>query len=156
MTSALSELVYDLQFPQNEFYCDSIQFENRKLNNQICSVKELQMKHFITSILLMISLSCFSQLESYSSQSITDLPLIEEVDQSEINEFHLFDVGFDWMLDTKTEVINGIWYSPTIEFNLNRPNGFIFQFQTGALPTLKGYKLDKAQPSAGVSIGYSF
>ncbi|MCB9225152.1 MAG: hypothetical protein H6582_13285 [Crocinitomicaceae bacterium] len=82
-------------------------------------------------------------------------PIIEKQENCD-DEFKVFELNFDWMLDTQTEVINGIWYSPTLEFNLNRPNGICFQLQTGALPTLSGYMINKTQPSAGISLSYRF
>lgn len=66
------------------------------------------------------------------------------------------NITFDWILETKAELLNGISYSPTIEFNLNRPNGMNFQIQTGALPVIHGIKIDRTQPCAGFSFGYSF
>jgi hypothetical protein len=72
------------------------------------------------------------------------------------NKPRLFKVNFDWLLETKAELINGFSYSPAIEFQISRPNGFNFQIQTGALAVFEGFKLDKPNPSAGLSVGYSF
>ncbi|OIQ33465.1 MAG: hypothetical protein BM555_04655 [Crocinitomix sp. MedPE-SWsnd] len=67
-----------------------------------------------------------------------------------------FFIEGDWLLETKAELINGISYSPTLEFNLSRPNGFNFQVQTGALPIMTGLKVNKTQPAAGFSFSYKF
>jgi len=71
-------------------------------------------------------------------------------------EFKPFSIGADWLLETKAELINGISYSPTLEFNITRGNGFNFQIQTGALPILTGLKINKTQPAAGFSFSYKF
>jgi hypothetical protein len=73
-----------------------------------------------------------------------------------VNDMKPFSIGTDWLLETKAELINGISYSPTLEFNLSRPNGFNFQIQTGALPIISGLKIDKTQPTAGFSFSYNF
>ena len=67
-----------------------------------------------------------------------------------------FFIEGDWLLETKAELINEISYSPTLEFNLTKPKGFNFQIQTGALPIVSGFKIDKTQPAAGFSFGYKF
>lgn len=68
----------------------------------------------------------------------------------------VFSISTDWLLETKAELINGITYSPTLEFNLNHPNGFNFQIQTGALPIINGLQVQKTQPAAGLSFSYKF
>ena len=70
--------------------------------------------------------------------------------------FKFFKVSTDWLLETKAELINGISYSPTLEFNLSSPKGFNFQLQTGALPIIDGLKIQKTQPAAGLSFSYKF
>ncbi|MEX1002964.1 MAG: hypothetical protein WDZ35_12675 [Crocinitomicaceae bacterium] len=71
-------------------------------------------------------------------------------------KYKVFRINFDWMLETKTELINGIWYSPMLGFNLKTKQGFNFQLQAGALPMLKGFQLYRSNPSAGISVGYRF
>lgn len=91
-------------------------------------------------------------------------PTIQEVTNQKVTSSHLihntrfknFNVSTDWLLETKAELINGVSYSPTLEFNLSRPNGFNFQVQTGALPILEGLKIQKTQPAAGLSFSYKF
>ena len=68
--------------------------------------------------------------------------------QIQIQSHKTFFVEGDWLLETKAELINGISYSPTLEFNLSRPNGFNFQLQTGALPIFTVLKINKTQPAA--------
>lgn len=113
------------------------------------------MKNIITIILIGFSALSFAQLGPEEDVLSLEIPLVEQVEHGG-KEYEVFDVGFDWMLDVQTEVVNGIWYSPTIEFNLNAKNGLNLQFQTAALPTLKGVMIHKVQPSAGISIGYHF
>ena len=114
------------------------------------------MKVLFTILLAACSVMSFAQLDTQNNEISKNVPLCEESEKTENEEFEPFSIQFDWMLDTKTEIINGIWYSPMIEFNLNAKNGFTFQFQTAALPTLKGFMINKTQPSAGLSIGYRF
>ena len=111
------------------------------------------MKRVISILILTLSSICFGQEELKEVDLSESIPLIEDM---EGEDYEIFDVDFDWMLDVQTEVINGIWYSPTIEFNLNTKNGLNLQFQTAALPTLNGVRIHKVQPSAAVSIGYHF
>ncbi|MEO9532171.1 MAG: hypothetical protein ABJG68_10670 [Crocinitomicaceae bacterium] len=70
--------------------------------------------------------------------------------------FKSFTIQTDWLLETKAELINGISYSPTLEFNLSSQKGFNFQLQTGALPIMNGLKINKTQPAAGFSFSYKF
>ena len=91
-----------------------------------------------------------------SSKALIYTAPTEKADLIHNTRFKSFNVSTDWLLETKAELINGISYSPTIEFNLSRPNGFNFQVQTGALPILNGLKIQKTQPAAGLSFSYKF
>ena len=113
------------------------------------------MKRIASILFVVLSSICYGQFEPKQEIVQNNIPLTEEI-EIEGNDYELFEVGFDWMLDIQTEVINGIWYSPTIEFNLNAKNGLNLQLQTAALPTLNGVMIHKVQPSAGLSIGYHF
>ena len=114
------------------------------------------MKYLFTILCCCLSYLSFSQLEPNKGEVSENVPLMLQVEEVEPSELGPFVLDFDWMLDVKTEVINGIWYSPSVQFNYTTNSGVNFQFQTGALPTLNGYMIHKAQPSAGVSIGYRF
>lgn len=94
-----------------------------------------------------------------SNPSETEIQILQDADQSDLdntNRFKFFNITTDWLLETKAEIINGISYSPTIEFNLRSSNGFNFQLQTGALPIFNGLKIQKTQPAAGLSFSYKF
>ena len=110
-------------------------------------------------ICLLFTTICFSSQAQLDKDIATTKPFIELnthqffTKQSSTKPMH---ISFDWILETKAEIINGISYSPTIEFNISRPNGMNFQLQTGALPIIKGLNIQNTQPCAGLSFGYKF
>lgn len=103
-------------------------------------------------ILFLITLSGLSFGHNKDSLLITQ-PIQKQIKVKNVKSFF---IEGDWLLETKAELINGISYSPTLEFNIARPNGFNFQIQTGALPILSGFKINKTQPAAGFSFSYKF
>ena len=100
-------------------------------------------------------LTIFSNLSlAHSGDSLkVNQPIQKEI---EVIKSKQFFIESDWILETKAELINGISCSPTLEFNISCPNGFNFQFQTGALPIMNGLKINKTQPAAGFSFSYKF
>ena len=134
--------------------------------HQICNVKQRNMKTIIIFILTFLALHVnamhkdSTDMVSTNHTVINSLHLTQnEATKSELintSRYKFFKISTDWLLETKAELINGISYSPTLEFNLSRPNGFNFQLQTGALPVLNGLKIQKTQPAAGLSFSYKF
>jgi hypothetical protein len=108
------------------------------------------MKTVLIFFLLFLSEVSFG----YNSDSLTINQPLQT--QRIVEKSKTFFIEGDWFLETKAELINGISYSPTLEFNITRPNGFNFQIQTGALPIMSGLKINKTQPAAGVSFSYKF
>lgn len=109
----------------------------------------------ILIIFSLLSLNSIGQ-DSFAQHEILNDPLFIKTAKNEepAKERRKFRINFDWMLETKTEIIHGIWYSPVVEFNLKTRKGLNFQLQTGALPMLQGYQLYRTNPAAGFSISY--
>lgn len=107
------------------------------------------MKTVLGIFFFIVSYSSFATTPDSSSIQL-DLPIEKK------ETYKPFSIGADWLLETKAEIINGVSYSPTLEFNITRPNGFNFQIQTGALPILTGLRINKTQPAAGFSMSYKF
>lgn len=134
--------------------------------HQLCHVKQSNMKAIIIFILTFLALNVNAmhkdsidvQLNNYCVSNSLHIKKTEASKTQLINtsRYKFFKISTDWLLETKAEIINGISYSPTLEFNLSRPNGFNFQLQTGALPILNGLKIQKTQPAAGFSFSYKF
>jgi hypothetical protein len=106
------------------------------------------------TVLFFFLLSLTGVSFGYSSDSLLITQPLKS--QMKVEKSKTFFIEGDWFLETKAELINGISYSPTLEFNITRPNGFNFQIQTGALPIMSGLKINKTQPAAGVSFSYKF
>lgn len=107
------------------------------------------MKTVLGIFIFIVSYSSFATTPDSSSIQL-DLPIEKK------EAYKAFSIGADWLLETKAEIINGVSYSPTLEFNITRPNGFNFQIQTGALPIFTGLRINKTQPAAGFSFSYNF
>ena len=134
---------------------------------QICSVKQGDMKTLLIFIITFLALQVnampkdsvsvvMNTSTSNSQINIRTNSQSQKADLINNTRFEFFNVSTDWLLETKAELINGISYSPTLEFNISRPNGFNFQVQTGALPIINGLKVQKTQPAAGLSFSYKF
>ena len=96
------------------------------------------------------------QVMLLSNPSNSAINVIIQSEPTNNSRFRTFNVSADWLLESKAELINGISYSPTLEFNLTSQNGFNFQVQTGALPIFNGIRIQKTQPAAGLSFSYKF
>ena len=114
------------------------------------------MKALIVILFLLFNLDVQAQFDQNTSLESSGIKLNTNKPIYKKEVFKPLNISFDWILETKAEILNGISYSPTVEFNLSRPNGMNFQIQTGALPIINGIKIDKTQPCAGISFGYSF
>jgi hypothetical protein len=114
------------------------------------------MKALIVILFLLFNLEVQAQFDQKTPFESSGLRLNPNKPSYKKEVFKPMNITFDWILETKAEILNGISYSPTVEFTLSRPNGMNFQIQTGALPVINGIKIDKTQPCAGISFGYSF